>query len=127
MRPLELVIAAIFAGLGIRSLVYWSRRSFVGGSARDHALYALHVTARVGLWLGLAGTFVLYATVATTDPVTGRRIVAQGRAFTDAASEYAWLYLVLIILAAVQFVTGYFLGRGHDRAHANGQGSGGDR
>ena len=35
----------------------------------------------------------------------------RGRAFTDDAAEYQWLYLVFLTLGAVQFVTAYFLGR----------------
>lgn len=118
MRIAELVVAAVFAALGVRSLVHWVRRPFDGASAREHALFALHVTARVGAWFALATLFVLYATVATVDPVTGERIPAEGRAFTDAAREYAWFYLVLLGLAAVQFVTGFFLGR--ERADGTG-------
>jgi len=112
MRIAELVVAGVFAALGLRSLVYWTRRPFEGETAAEHALFALHVTARAGAWLALAILFFLYATVATTDPVTGERIAAEGRAFTDAAKEFAWFYLVVLSLAAVQFVTGFFLGRG---------------
>lgn len=115
MRVAELVVAAIFLALGVRSLVYWVRRPLEGTTAGEHALFALHVTARVGAWFSLATLFALYATVATVDPVTGRTIPAEGRAFTDAAKEYAWFYLVLLGLAALQFVTGYFLGRARPR------------
>ena len=111
MRILELVVAAAFAALGVRSLAYWVRRPFEGSTAGAHALFALHVTARVGAWFALATLFVLYATVATIDPVTGERIAAEGRAFTDAARQYAWFYVVLLGLGAVQFATGFFLGR----------------
>jgi hypothetical protein len=111
MRIAELVVAGIFAALGLRSLVHWVRRPFEGETAAEHALFALHVTARAGAWLALATLFLLYATVATTDPVTGERTAAEGRAFTDAAKEYAWFYVVVLGLAALQFVTGYFLGR----------------
>lgn len=111
MRTAELVVAGIFAALGLRSLVHWVRRPFEGETAAEHALFALHVTARAGAWLALATLFLLYASVATTDPVTGERTAAEGRAFIDAAREFAWFYLVVLALAAVQFVTGYFLGR----------------
>jgi hypothetical protein len=111
MRIIELVVAFVLAGLGVRSLLYWVRRPFEGRTAGGHALFALHVMARAGAWFVLATLFVLYATVATTDPVTGERIAAEGRAFTDAARRYAWFYLVVLLLGAVQFVTAWFLGR----------------
>jgi len=104
-------VAGVFAGLGFRSLVYWIRRPFEGRTAGGHALFALHVTARVGAWFALATLFVLYSTVATVDPITGERIVAEGRAFTDAAKRYSWFYLILLSLGALQFVSGWFLGR----------------
>lgn len=112
MRVAELVVAGIVGALGVRSLVYWVRRPFDGKGAGGHALFALHVTARVASWFVLATLFVLYATVATTDPVTGERVAAEGRAFIEASKEYAWFYIVLLALAAVQFVTAYFLGTG---------------
>jgi hypothetical protein len=111
MRPLELAIAIVFAALGVRSLVHWLRRPIDSPDPTDHALFALHVTARVGMWATLAGLFVILAVVGTTDPVTGRQVPAVGRAFVDAAREYAWVYPVLVAIAAVQFVTGWFLGR----------------
>jgi hypothetical protein len=114
VRVAELVVAGIVGALGIRSLVYWARRPFVGTGVRGHALFALHVTARVVSWFALATLFVLYATVATTDPVSGERVAAEGRAFIDAAKEYAWFYVVFLALAAVQFVTAYFLGAGRE-------------
>lgn len=112
MRIVELVIAGVFAALGVRSVVHWVRRPFEGRTAAEHALFASHVTARAGGWFALAVLFALYATVATTDPITGQRIVARGRAFVDASREYAWLYLVILVFGAVQFATGWFLGRG---------------
>jgi hypothetical protein len=111
MRVPELVVAAILAVLGVRSLVHWVRHPLEAAGAGEHALFALHVTARVAMWLALAGLFVLYAVVETTDPVTGRQETAVGRAFVDAARRFAWTYPVLIGIAAVQFVTGWFLGR----------------
>jgi hypothetical protein len=111
MRIAELVIACVFAALGVRSVLYWIRRPFEGRGAGGHALFALHVMARVGAWFALATLFVLYATVATTDPVTRQPIAAEGRAFTDAAREYAWFFVVLLSLAALQFVSGWFLAR----------------
>jgi hypothetical protein len=111
MRIPELVIAVLLGLLGARSLVHWLRRPVDSSDPADHALFALHVTARVGMWLTLAGLFVILAVVGTTDPVSGREIPAVGQAFVDAAREYAWIYPVLVGIAAVQFVTGWFLGR----------------
>jgi hypothetical protein len=111
MRVPELIVAGVFAALGIRSFVYWIRHPLDGRGAGEHALFALHVTARVGMWLGLAALFVLYAVVGTTDPETGRREVTVGRAFVDAARRFSWMYPLLVGIAAVQFVTGWFLGR----------------
>jgi hypothetical protein len=105
-------VAVVFAALGVRSVLYWVRRPFEGRTAGEHALFALHVMARAGAWFALSGLFVLYATVATTDPVTGERIAAEGRAFADEARQFSWFFLVLLGLAAVQFVTAWFLGRG---------------
>jgi hypothetical protein len=111
MRVPELIVAVVFAALGVRSLVYWIRRPLDSSRAGPHALFALHVTARVAMWMALSGLFVLYAVVGTTDPVTGREEITVGQAFVDAARRFSWMYPVLIGLAAVQFVSGWFLGR----------------
>jgi hypothetical protein len=100
MRGVEIVAAAVFAALGVRSLVYWVRRPYESTRPSDLALYAAFVTGRVGMWLVLATAFALYAATET-----------RGRAFVDDALEYRWLYLVFLALGAVQFVAAYFLGR----------------
>jgi hypothetical protein len=112
MRGLELALALILAALGVRSAVHWLSRPLRSDRVGDHALYALYVTGRVGLWFAFAGIFLVFATVGTTDPETGERIASQGRAFIDAAQEYRVLFLVPVVLAATQFVAGWFLGRG---------------
>jgi hypothetical protein len=112
VRIAETVIAAVFALLGVRSAVVWARRRFDGRSAGEHALYALYVTARVGMWFALSALFVLYATAGITDPITHERIPATGRAFVDAAREYAWFWVVLAVLAGTQLLSGFFLGHG---------------
>jgi hypothetical protein len=112
MRGLEFVLAVVFGSLGVRSAVYWLRRPLRSHRVGDHALYALYVTGRVGLWFAFAGIFLLFATVGTTDPETGERIASRGQAFVDAAQEYRFLFLVPVGLAAMQFVAGWFLGRG---------------
>jgi hypothetical protein len=96
----EFAAAAVFAALGVRSLVHWLRTPYGSARASDLVLYALFVTGRVGMWLVLATTFVLYGLTDT-----------RGRAFTDDAQEYRWLYVVFLSLGALQFVTSYFLGR----------------
>lgn len=100
MSWVEGALAAVLAVLGVRSFVHWARRPFEGRDPRDHLLFALFVTGRVGLWLALAGLFLLYA-------ITG----AQGRAFVDEARRYNWFALVFVVLGAAQLVGGYFLGR----------------
>lgn len=111
MRAIELVLAVVFAALGIRSFVYWARRPFETTDRTDAVLYALYLTGRVGLWFAFAGMFLLFATVGTVDPVTGARVPAEGRAFIDAAKQYRWLVLVFLGLAVLQLVAGWFLGR----------------
>lgn len=100
MNTIEVVLAVLFALLGIRSLVHWVRRPFESRDPRDHALFALFVTGRVGLWLALSAVFVLYASTDT-----------QGRAFVDDVRRYDWFVLVFMALAAMQLIGGYFLGR----------------
>lgn len=100
MRVIEIALIALFTALGIRSLVHWTRRPFESRDARDHLLFAMFVTGRVGLWLVLASVFVLYASANT-----------EGRAFIDDMQRYDWFVLVFVALAAMQFIGGYFLGR----------------
>ena len=100
MKVIEIALIALFGALGIRSLIHWIRRPFESRDARDHLLFAMFVTGRVGLWLALAGIFVLYALTNT-----------QGRAFIDDVQEYDWYVMVFVILAAMQLIGGYFLGR----------------
>ena len=100
MRVAELVLAGLFALGGLRSLAVWTRRRFEGTDATDHALYALFVTGRVGLWLALAGLFGIYA---SSD--------ARGRAAVDELTELRWYFVVPLVLAAAQILAGYFLGR----------------
>jgi hypothetical protein len=100
MKAFEIVLVVVFAALGIRSLVYWIRRPFESRDPRDHLLFAMFVTGRVGLWFALSGLFLLYASVDT-----------QGRAFTDDVRRYDWFFMVFVVLAALQLLGGYFLGR----------------
>ena len=100
MKVFEGVMVVLFGALGVRSLLYWGRRPFDGVDARDHLLFALFVTGRVGLWFGLAGLSLLYA---LTDTL--------GRAFIDDVRRYDWFVLVFAGLAAMQFLASFFLGR----------------
>ncbi len=100
MKGIEIALVGLFAALGIRSLVHWTRRPFESRDARDHLLFAMFVTGRVGLWLSLSGLFVLYALTNT-----------QGRAFTDDVRTYDWYIMVFVVLAVMQLIGGYFLGR----------------
>lgn len=100
MTVIEIALVGVFGALGARSLVHWTRRPFESRDARDHLLFAMFVTGRVGLWLALAGIFLLYASTTT-----------QGRAFVDDVRRYDWYVMVFVILAAMQLIGGYFLGR----------------
>jgi hypothetical protein len=97
---IEVALIVVFAALGVRSLVHWIRRPFETRDPRDHLFFAMFVTGRVGLWLALAGIFMVFALTDT-----------QGRAFVDDVHEYDWYVMVFVILAAMQFVGGFFLGR----------------
>ncbi len=100
MKVVEAILAAVFFLLGIRSLVHWLRRPFDSTDVRDHVLFALFVTGRAGLWFALSGVFSLYAITST-----------EGRAFIDDVRAYDWLLTVFLLLAAMQLLAGFFLGR----------------
>ena len=100
MDVIEVGLVALFGALGIRSLAHWARRPFESRDARDHLLFAMFVTGRVGFWFALAGLFALYAWTNT-----------QGRAFIDDVRVYDWYVMVFVVLAVLQLVGGYFLGR----------------
>ncbi len=100
MRVVEFVLVGLFVAGGLRSLWTWGRRPFEGTDVRDHLLYALYVTGRVGLWFSFAGFFLINATVN-----------AEGRAAVDEFARFRWYLLVPLLLAALQLVAGYFLGR----------------
>ena len=100
MKAFEIATIVLFGAFGLRSFVYWVRRPFEGRDARDHLLFAMFVTGRVGLWLAVAGLFCLYAVTNT-----------RGRAFIDDIQRYRWFLMVFLGLAALQLFGGYFLGR----------------
>jgi hypothetical protein len=96
---IELVLAALLAAGGVRSLWRWTHRRLDGADVVDHLLYALHVTGRIGLWFAFAGFFVLSALMR-----------ADGYSSREAAQLRAYV-LVPIVLAAAQLLAGYALGR----------------
>jgi hypothetical protein len=100
VRLVELTIATLFAIAGARSLWTWGRRGFESTDAVDHALYAAFVTGRVGSWFSFAGLFLISAS-----------IEARGRPALDELAPYRWYLLVPLLLVAMQFVGGWFLGR----------------
>ncbi len=100
MRVFETALAAVLALVGIRSLVKWSGRPFEAVDATDHALYALFVTGRAGLWFAFAGFFAIYATVESS-----------GRAGLEELEQYRWYLIVPLVLTGFQLVGGWFLGR----------------
>ena len=103
MRWIEALIAVVLALAGLRSLVYWLRKPFVGRDAVDHFLFALFVLGRVGVWWSLSGLFAIYAVV------SGQ---LRGVAFNDEIKARFWWYpMVIIFLAALQMVCGLFLAR----------------
>ena len=100
MRVVELIVAGLFILAGVRSLWAWSRRRFEGVDVVDHLLYALYLTGRIGLWFAIAGFFLISAS-----------IDAQGQPALDELAQYRWYIMVPLLLAAVQLVAGYVLGR----------------
>ena len=87
----ELVIAGVFVLFGVRSLLKWLGREFDSGSVGEQILYALHVTARIGLWFAFAGFFVGFALL---EP-----------------QRFKWYLFVPLGLAGLQLLTGLFLAR----------------
>ena len=100
VRVIELVVAGLFVAGGVRSLVYWSRRSIDSDHLRDQLSFALFRTGRIGLWFAVAGIFLLSASSSL-----------EGRAFAEEFRQHRWYLFVLLILAVMQFVGGYLLGR----------------
>ena len=103
MRVFELTVAGLLGLLGLRSLIKWARKPFASSSIRDHALYALWILGRAGLWFALGGVFLISA-----------MIRVKGRAFIDQWNGYRWYILVPVGCAVVQALAGYALGRSPD-------------
>jgi hypothetical protein len=109
LRIVELVIAGLFFLGGFRSFWIWSRRPIDSGDIRDQIWYALYRTGRIGLWFAVGGIFLISGLI--------RR---EGKAFTEEFSQHRWYLMVPLILAAMQLVGGYLLGRSADRRPAPG-------
>jgi hypothetical protein len=92
----SLVVAALLVALGILSLVRWLRRGFQPSGPGEAVLYAVHVTARVGMWFAFAGLFAGYALV-------------------DDPPAFRWYVMVPLALAAIQFVTAVLLAQQRPR------------
>ena len=99
VNPVELVIALVFLGLAVRSAVYWMRHRLETENTADELLFALFVTGRVGTWLLASGLFFLFAS-----------ITLRGQAYTDEAGRYSWLFIVFLLLGAMQLIAAWFLG-----------------
>jgi hypothetical protein len=97
----ELTVAGLLALLGVRSIVYWSRRPLDSRSVRDHLVYAMWLTGRVGLWFAVAGIFAISASITAE----------EGVGFITKWDRYRWYILVPLGLAALQLVAGVILGR----------------
>jgi hypothetical protein len=91
----EIAIASAFALLGVRSLLRWLGTDFEGRSNRDQVLFAIHATARVGLWFAFAGFFLGYALL-------------------ERPGGFTWFVLVPLGLSAVQALSGMLLSRSPD-------------
>ncbi len=93
-----LAVAAALVVVGVRSLVHWQRKGFRPASTGETVLYALHVTARVGMWFAFAGLFAGYALV-------------------DDPQAFRWYVMVPLALAAIQFATAVVLGQDRPNPH----------
>jgi hypothetical protein len=100
VKLFELVAAALFAAMGVRSVAYWVSRPFESEDRVDHALYALYVAGRAGLWFAFAGLFLIFG---LND--------AEGRAFVDEANDVRWYVVIFALLGVAQLLGGWFLGR----------------
>ena len=99
ISAVELALAVVFAALGVRSAIYWIRHPVDTTDLTDELLFAAFVTGRVGTWLLASGMFVLFGTIHTV-----------GRAYTEDASQFGWLFIVFLALGAVQLLAAWFLG-----------------
>jgi hypothetical protein len=99
----EFVIAVTLTVLGIRSVAYWASRPFDSDDPVDHALYAIYVAGRSGLWFAFAG---LFAVIAFSD--------TSGVPLIDELNGFRWYVLVFATLGVMQFLARWFLGQRGD-------------
>jgi hypothetical protein len=99
-RVPEIVIGTLLLLVGLWSLVKWMRTEFAAESGRDRLLYAVYVTARVGLWFGFAAFFF-------------------GLALVDEPSAFTWFLMVPLGLAGIQLISGVALGQGPRRGNGS--------
>jgi hypothetical protein len=90
-----LLIAAVLALFGVRSLTKWLRTPFDADSTGERVLFALHAAAQVGIWFAFAGLFAGYALVAD-------------------ATELRPFVLIPLVLAAVQLLASLALRRSEE-------------
>jgi hypothetical protein len=88
----ELVLAGVLFALGVRSAMRWLRVDFDTRSAWERVLFALNLTARIGVWFAFGGYLLGWALV--EDP--------------DRFGVYA---LIPLSLAGLQLITSVLLSR----------------
>jgi hypothetical protein len=89
----ELVVGAILALVGARSLVKWLGGGFEPATPRDRVLYSIYVGARAGWWFALAGFFF-------------------GLGLVEEPVDFLWFMMVPLTLAGLQLITGVVLSHG---------------
>jgi hypothetical protein len=107
VRAIEFVVAGLFFLGGLRSFWVWIRRPIDSDHVRDQISYSLYRTGRIGLWFAVGGIFLISGL-----------ITVQGRAFNDEFATHRWYLMVPLLLAIMQFVGGYLLGRSATRRPA---------
>ena len=100
LQVIELIVAVFFFAGGIRSFWIWSRRPIDSDHIRDQLSYALYRTGRIGLWFAVGAIF-LYSSLSGL----------EGQALADDFQDHRWFLMVLLLLALMQFIGGYLLGR----------------
>jgi len=107
LRIAELVVAGLFFAGGVRSFWIWSRRPIDSTDLRDQIWYSLYRTGRIGLWFAVGGIFLISGLTNT-----------EGKAFREDFAQHRWYLFVPLVLAAMQLIGGYLLGRSADRRPA---------
>jgi hypothetical protein len=100
VHVIEFVLAGAFTLGGVRSFLIWVRRPIDSDHVRDQLSYALYRTGRIGLWFAVAGIFLISGLIRT-----------EGRAFDEEFAQHRWFLMVPLLLAIMQFVGAYLLGR----------------